>query len=309
MTANTDGSSYWYTRINVYQQTGSGFGGLTLVTSGWYPASVEFTASAGTTYFLQAGFGWGVSGSLMLNFDMITAPPNDAFTNATNITSLPLSDPQRAAAATFESGEPTPSCAPGTPSNSWWYSFTPTTTQHITAHAESGTWTTIAAFRGDTLSTLDELKCRSYGGATFSMQVTAGTRYYFQVSDVYSGSWDGFITFSLSDGVSPQMYFGLWPQDPNILETVTVQDQTIDYGGEGIASIVFDFGDGTTTPAGAYGLAYHQYARDGDYTVTDTATTIDGRVEPSRRSFMSERMTWQSCRLLLPARGRLASRA
>jgi PKD repeat protein len=64
--------------------------------------------------------------------------------------------------------------------------------------------------------------------------------------------------------------------DPSIFDTVTFYDASGDPAAVGIASEVWNFGDGTT---GTGHTAHHQYASDGDgdYTVVLTVTTSDGR--------------------------------
>ena len=78
---------------------------------------------------------------------------------------------------------------------------------------------------------------------------------------------------------TPLVSFTVTPQEPSIADAIQLVDCSHDPGEVGIAWRAWDFGDGSTavgpTPV-------HRYARAGDYRVTLTLATFDGRV--SRRS-------------------------
>ena len=68
--------------------------------------------------------------------------------------------------------------------------------------------------------------------------------------------------------------FGYNPSDPSIFDTVQFYDNSYDPYGGFIQSQAWNFGDGAT----ATGCCpNHRYAADGDYSVTLTITTNDGR--------------------------------
>ncbi|MFL6029840.1 MAG: PKD domain-containing protein, partial [Gaiellaceae bacterium] len=64
------------------------------------------------------------------------------------------------------------------------------------------------------------------------------------------------------------------PGDPSIFDTVQFFDFSSDPAEIGISSRHFDFGDGTSADGCC---PTHRYAADGNYTVTDTVATPDGR--------------------------------
>jgi PKD repeat protein len=256
--------------INIY--SGSSLPALSFVACGYWFERPTFRATAGTTYYVQVG-GYFESGTLQLLLSQVPPPPNDDFANATAIDALPFDDTQSALAATTESGEPSPSCAPNTPSNSWWYAFAPNASGSFTASLASGTWSTVAVYTGPSLADLSQVACVSQGGAVVAFHADAGTTYYLQVSDVYGGSF-GPISLQLDIAPQPVAAFGYSPSEPSMFDTVGFNSQSSDPGGGGIQSLAWSFGDGAT----AEGCCpTHQYARDGDYTVGLTVTTPDGR--------------------------------
>jgi PKD repeat protein len=73
---------------------------------------------------------------------------------------------------------------------------------------------------------------------------------------------------------NPVAEFFYVPGDPSIFDMIQFYDVSRDPAGAGITSQAWTLGDGAT----ATGCCpTHQYARDGDYTVTLTVTTPDGR--------------------------------
>lgn len=199
-------------------------------------------------------------------------PPNDDFANATQITGLPYSDNQDTQAATIEAGEPTPSCSYGYVSNTIWYAYTATENKTISASV-NGYYTTITAvYSGSSLNNLTALGCRSYYGESLSLAVQAGTTYYFQISSLYGGG--SLVWFNLAEASPPQASYYYYPSDPSIYDTVQFSNNAYDPAGIGIASYSWNFGDGATSTEQN---PTHRYAVDGDYTVTLTVTTPDGR--------------------------------
>src|ERR1044072_1291037 len=86
----------------------------------------------------------------------------------------------------------------------------------------------------------------------------------------------GPMQFHLEVTPPPQVGFYFNPSDPSIFDNISFNDLTDDPGVTGIQSFSWNFGDGTTIND-TLGYAFHQYARDGDYTVQHSVTTIDGR--------------------------------
>lgn len=77
----------------------------------------------------------------------------------------------------------------------------------------------------------------------------------------------------------PLARFTVTPPKPSTADTIQLLDCSRDPGQVGIAWRAWDFGDGTTSVGPA---PVHRYASAGDYEVTLTLATFDGRV--GRRS-------------------------
>jgi hypothetical protein len=106
---------------------------------------------------------------------------------------------------------------------------------------------------------------------TFQAQV--GVTYYFQLDSYYP--WNqGNIPFTLEVTPPPQVSLWFNPYDPSIFDNVTFYSSIYDPGNSGIASYAWTSSDGATSDQYYF---YHQFATDGDYTISLTATTFDGR--------------------------------
>lgn len=79
----------------------------------------------------------------------------------------------------------------------------------------------------------------------------------------------------------PVVEFWWSPYCPSRFDTVWFYDSSWDPAGVGIASVAWDFGDGSTSTDYSPG---HQYAMDGDYTVQLTVATGDGRTASTART-------------------------
>ena len=112
--------------------------------------------------------------------------------------------------------------------------------------------------------------------------VDAGTTYYFQVGKLTSWDSEGSVQFRLE--ATPQPVADFWPSpyDPSTFDDVTFNNYSWDPANVGISSILWDFGDGTT--ATDPWSPNHRYAKDGDYTVTLTVNTPDGRTASTSRT-------------------------
>jgi Tol biopolymer transport system component len=120
---------------------------------------------------------------------------NDDFAHAVRPARLPFTAHTDTSGATREPGEPE-SCSPvgGTA----WYAYRPTHPVTLVADTFGTPYaTTLAVFRGTSLSSLAEVGCsRSVtGNAQVSFQAAAGQTYYFQVAGPAGG---GALTFALT---------------------------------------------------------------------------------------------------------------
>jgi hypothetical protein len=269
ISADLNGSDFGVV-FNVYQSFGSGFGGLGFTGCVGSEGSTEFTADAGTTYYIQAGSISVGPAHLQLNLHEVPPPPNDNFAAATTITALPFSDSTDRSAATTEVGEPlNTSCS--LVSHTIWYAFTPNTTNSFFASGVSAGNSMLTVYTGDSLTNLTELGC---GVDRLLFHAEAGHTYFIQV-----GSFDGQpgTQQSFSLDVAPPLAMAAFfnPPDPSIFDTVQFADATFDPAGPGtIKSEQWTFGDGSS----ATGCCpTHRYAADGVYTGTLTDMTFDGR--------------------------------
>ncbi len=277
--ANTIGSDY-DTTLAAYTGTR---GALTLVPGAcnddYYgtQSRINFTAVAGTTYYFLVGTccgqGGNGGGNLVFSVYEILPPPNDDFANAILIGSLPFEEQVDMRGATIEAGEPMPTC--GWTDNTAWYAFTPTESGSISANNYNyDVYPFLAVYMGDALSNLTELSCTDWD-TTITIGAEVGQTYYFQIGGLGGGR--GQIYFRLITTPPPDIWnIGIYPGDPSIFDTIDFCADVFDPGNVGFESFNWDFGDGfqaTTTDS----CIAHQYTADGDYTISFTVTTHDGR--------------------------------
>ncbi len=256
---------------NVYQSFGPGIGNLGFSGCIGFGGSTQLTASANTTYYIQAGSVSVGSAHLQLNLHNVPPPINDDFAKATDIESLPFSDFSDRSAAGMESGEPAfPSCGPI--SHTIWYAFTPTEDMIVHAHgSSSSTNSFIAFYTGSSLTQLTEVGCASEHSV---LRTTAGKTYFIQVGS-YDGQSGAPQSFGLEVAPPPSVAAFVNPHDPSIFDTAQFSASVFDPTAYGtVQSQNWDFGDG----ASAEGCCpTHRYAADGQYTAKITATLSDGR--------------------------------
>jgi hypothetical protein len=256
---------------NIYQSFGSGIGSLGFSGCIGFGGSIQLTASANTTYYIQAGRVSAGGAHLQLNLHEVPRPMNDDFANATEIGSLPFSDFSDRSAAGMESGEPaSPSCGPI--SHTVWYAFTPTEDTIVYAHGNSsGANSFIAFYTGGSLTNLTEVGCASERNV---LRTTAGKTYFIQVGS-YDGQSGAPQSFGLEVAPPPSVAAFVNPPEPSIFDTAQFSAFVFDPTAFGtVQSEHWDFGDG----ASADGCCpTHRYTADGDYTAKITATLSDGR--------------------------------
>ena len=199
----------------------------------------------------------------------LAAPSNDAFVNATMITSLPFSDTVDTTPASQEAGEPAPSCI--TRFNSVWYRFTSATRIAVKATTNAETPFASARYTGNSLDSLTLIggsDCLS-GGTTGSIFIAEpNTTYYFQISSLGNAGLSDIVRFQLENLPPPQAAFSFTPADPSTFDNIQFSDATPGwYNPHAVRTFTWDFGDGTTSTAED---PTHQYLSDGDYTVQHT---------------------------------------
>lgn len=222
----------------------------------------------------DSGFDQGGGGTYELTITEIVPPANDGFGNATGISALPFSEVVDISVASFETGEPTPSCTSpyGGLGKTVWYSFTAGEARSLSGRiASAPIYAGVGAYTGTSLADLTEVGCGVFGGsATF--RAVAGTTYYFQVGGLFGQGAP--LEFSLDVTPPPVASFGFTPSDPSVFDVVQFSDFSFDPGGMGIASEEWHFGDGAN---GSGCCPTHKYAADSSYTARLTVITSDGR--------------------------------
>lgn len=277
------GSSTFFDRIlYVYRQDGSGLGGLTNIgcASPFFngASTLTFDVQSGDTYYFQVGsyYSW-TGGTLNLSVQEILPPPNDDFANATSVSSLPFGQDVDTTAASVEGGEPA-LCTPPQSERTVWYAYTPASNGSVTAKVTSAPAPTgIAVYTGNAIGGLTSAGCQY--GFPLTIHVDAGVTYYFQVGTF--GQYGGQLHVVLEVPPPPVVSMYYSPGDPSIFDVVQFSDSgTYDPAYAGIASEAWDLGDGSQ----ASGCCpTHRYARDGEYRVKLTVTTVDGRTGSSEQ--------------------------
>ena len=207
-------------------------------------------------------------------------PVNDYFINATPIdpNALPFGETVNIFEATTEFGESEP-CAFS--QQTIWYKITPTTGVWLRVDAVGGSFTgNLNVYRdmGSGIFGLNFLGCSGFGSFTFRAgpdSTPTTTSFYLQAMAPCCG-----VSGTLRVNVvqiqppAPIVQINYYPSDPSKFDTIQFFDSSYDPGQQGIQLRSWDFGDGAT--ATVYNPA-HAYGADGDYTVTLTVTTVDGR--------------------------------
>jgi PKD repeat protein len=259
------------TSFNVFRSFAPGIGGLGFQTCGSGGGSAQLSLDAGATYYVQAGTFLTGSVQLRLAIEEIPPPPNDDFAAAAPVGSLPFASTVDTVAATNESLEPSPSCGFGMPTGSVWYAYTPSAAGSVSATTSGPFPTMVAAYVGSSLGSLQNLGCRAFG-SLLTIRTEPGTTYYFQAGGLFGSR--GQLRFALDVAPAPVAAFGHDPGDPTSLEPTQFFDASSDPGGLAVTGHAWDFGDGATSTEQH---PLHFYAADGDYVVSLTVTTQDGR--------------------------------
>jgi PKD repeat protein len=234
---------------------------------------VTFNADSGTGFFFQVSDSAGATGPTVFSVQQDTTPGggggggNDNFADADSVPGVPFSATAVFDSATREPFEPS-FCF--FQQRTVWYRFNPTETRAVVVSLQAPSFDGLTIYQGTSLNSLSFRGCTSSFGGPISFTAFAGQTYYFQVESDQPGT----ATLLVQPPPPPQANFFTQPFDPSTFDVVQFFDQSFDPGGVGIQTRQWDFGDGAT---GSGFNPSHRYAADGDYQVSLTVTTFDGR--------------------------------
>jgi PKD repeat protein len=267
VTLTTSDSQLW---AAAYRDTGGGIGGLQSVNPCIYanqPAVIS--VAGGDTVYLQVNRGFYATVlTATLSVELVAPPANDAFVEAAAVSALPFESSVDTSGATVEAGEPS-LCTPPASEKTVWYAYTPTVSQSVMATIYAPAPYGVAAYTGSSLAGLTQLGCQY--GYPLAVQVHAGTTYYFQLGLPDGGGAQ--IGFKLDVAPPPVASFYFYPFEPSVFDSVSLSSQSYDPASSPLDQS-WAFGDGSSAN-GPY--QQHRYTADGDYQVTLTVTTADGR--------------------------------
>jgi PKD domain-containing protein len=270
--ANTQGSAI-NNNMNIYQSLSPGIGGLRIMDCVGTNESFTFLAEAGQTYAFQVGAADGQIGNIQINLEQIPPPANDNFAQAVTLSTLPSTVDFDTSGATLQSGEPVSACGNTSPPpfGTIWYTFTPVQNRTLSVNVINSNFSPFwAIYRGSSLNQLTEVTCGTFDRISF--QASAGQTYYIQVGGQFASFGTGSLTLEVAP--LPQVSFSYYPSDPSKFDAIQFQDNSFDPAHFGLQAWVWNFGDGTSANGS---FATHKFPADGDYQVTETVTTPDGR--------------------------------
>jgi hypothetical protein len=278
--ATTTGTAYYGAVLAVWRSNlaAPAVGDLQFLTCGGYSPTLNFNTEPGYTYYFQLGTNMysNGGGDLTFGLEMLPAPANDHFADATVAPGVPFADTISMAGATVEPDEPRSTCSYGTQTNSAWYRYTATANGSITAraYAYNGWYSNIlSAYTGDALGNLTQVACRTSGYDALVVGMQAGVTYYFQIVNIYPYE-AGDLNFTLETTPPPTADFYYSPADPSKYDTINFCDNSYDPMYTTITVQHWDFGEGQQ---GAGYCVPWQYKTDGAYMVQHDIQTVDGR--------------------------------
>ena len=267
VTLTTSDSQLW---AAAYRDTGGGIGGLQAINACIYANQPSvISVASGDTIYLQVNRGFYATVlTAMLNVELVGPPANDAFVDAAPVSALPFQASVNTSGASIEPGEPS-LCTPPASEKTVWYAYTPTESRSVIATIGAPEPYGIAVYVGSSLAGLTRLGCQY--GFPLAVQLQAGTTYYFQLG--LSDGRGAQLQFNLDVAPPPVASFYYYPLDPSTFDSVSLNSQSYDPASSTLTQS-WDFGDGSSA-SGPY--QQHRYTADGDYQVTLTVTTADGR--------------------------------
>ncbi|MFI9382260.1 PKD domain-containing protein [Kutzneria sp. NPDC052558] len=238
-------------------------------------AKMTIRVTAGTTYYFMVA-GYDVpGGALSFAVDRIPPAANDNFADAQPLATLPQTLQPDLSTASYEADEPTSTgCYESRAVPSVWYSYrTDGPATSITAKIEGYT-AVVSVYSGDSLPELKQLACTSNYGQPTVFRANPGVTYHIRVTGAPYDAYPPLkLTVAEAPALDPQL--NISPSFPTVFDNVSFSTSSWNSIDQPLTA-AWDFGDGTTAPAGTASVSHH-YAVDGDYTVTVHASSPDGR--------------------------------
>ncbi|GAA3658337.1 hypothetical protein GCM10022267_50650 [Lentzea roselyniae] len=227
-----------------------------------------FHVKAGTTYHIALieYYSW-YQGPVTINMRSVQAAPNDDHAAATTVT-VPTRVEGDLSRASAEPGEAPPSCDQAA-TQSLWYRYTATRTGFVSAGAP---YKAVSVHRTD-LAELDCIPSGSNADAVFA--ATAGETYLVRVASSEQNAGAYRLDLQAASPIKPTLYQS-WDR-PTVFDDIPFSVYLGDPHNRELVSGTIDFGDGQAIPINSTSAVWHRYARDGEYTVTITGSTADGR--------------------------------
>jgi hypothetical protein len=227
-----------------------------------------FHVTAGTTYHVMVRE-WNTweTGPLGLSLRTVSAEPNDNRA-AARVTTLPATHTGDLRLAGSEPGETSPSCNPQA-TQSVWYRYTATRTRHVSVGIDRGS---ISVHRATDLSEVDCVT--GYEDAVFA--ATEGESYLIRVTESAQNAAAFRLEIGTARALAPQINVHHDINGPAAGSKVEFSVPAGDAHSRKLVSGTLSFGDGTSSPIDGDWYT-HRYERDGEYQVTLTGATRDGR--------------------------------
>ncbi|MGB3442598.1 MAG: PKD domain-containing protein [Actinophytocola sp.] len=229
-----------------------------------------FPVTAGTTYHLLVQSAYPpYAGEVTLRLREVPVAPNDDVAAAERVPGLPTSSTADLDRASVAPDEVPPSCDPSA-TRSVWYSYTPTSARWVGVRTGHGS-ATLSVHHGAGLSEVD---CETeFGWAVFRAEV--GETYLIRVASSAEDAIRYYVDFRTAPALTPRAAGSYYPE--TVFRPAALYLSSGDSMDQPVVSAHLDFGDGTATDLTHMGTVEHQYTEDGDYTLTLSVTTSDGR--------------------------------
>jgi hypothetical protein len=261
------------------------------------PNDKTFHVQAGTTYrIMLVEYYAGYAGPVTLQLRSVKAAPNDDRAAATTI-DLPSRVEGDLTRASSEPDELPSACDPSA-TQSLWYRYTATRSRSVTVSAY---YNAITVYRAAGMSEVD---CVASGGNSEGAVFTAtqGETYLIRVARSASDAATFWLESAAAGPIKPTA--NSYTDRPTVLDDLRFEIYAGDPHGRQLVRGVIDFGDGTSVDYVPGTEVRHRYAKDGEYTITTTGSTSDGRTGAGTTTLKIDTHDVSVAGLSAPASGR-----